>query len=101
MAAFEARSVLSDGSSPLSSGESKVNRFKIDVMRSSLAAMASSEVGQRRGKDRMFNTGSRSFDGGEVGVWKVSPFFKPILEDSADSVTREGRSAFKTGRRRG
>lgn len=92
---------VSESFSLLSSGQSRVNRLRIDVMRSSLAVIASSDVGQRRGSDRMFNIGSRSVEGGEVGVWKVSPFFRLILHDSADSVVRDGRSAFKTGRRRG
>lgn len=50
----------------------------------------------------MFNTGSRSFDGGLVGVLNVSPFFSCILEelDSASGVI-EGSEVFKTGRRRG
>lgn len=48
----------------------------------------------------MFNTGSRSLDGGLVGVLNVSPFFSCILEEELDSAS--GASVvFMTGRRRG
>lgn len=35
-----------------------------------------------------------------MGVWKVSPFFRGILE-SGESLDSVGRAVFKTGRRRG
>lgn len=67
-------------------------------MRSSAAAIDSKEVGDRGGRERMFKTGSRSLDGADVGVLKVSPFFKYILgSESAD----DGCVLSKTGRRRG
>ena len=70
-------------------------------MRCSLAAMDSNEVGERRGKERTFRTGSFPLDG-VVGVWKVSPFLSGMLDlVSAESVARDGRASVLTGRRRG
>jgi hypothetical protein len=77
----------------LSSVESRVKESKME-------AIASNEVGERTGRERKFKTGSRSLDGAEVGVEKVSPFFKLILK-SGESVDIVGRVVFKTGRRRG
>lgn len=92
--------LLSSPAALLFSVGSRVKRPKIDVMRSSAAAMASNEVGERAGRERIFKTGSLSLEGGEVGVLKVSPFFKCIFEPG-ESVDRVGRVLFKTGRRRG
>lgn len=84
----------------LSSVVLRLRRPRIEVIRSSAAVIASNDVGERRGSDRRFKTGSLSLDGGEVGVWKVSPFFSRI-SDSTESVDRVGNSVFKMGRRRG
>lgn len=70
-------------------------------MRCSLAAMASSVVGDRRGRARMSMTGSLS-DKGVVGVLNVSPFLSCIVEEAdGASVPRAGRLGFEAGRRRG
>ena len=49
-----------------------------------MASKVLGQVGERRGKERMFSTGSRSSEGVEVGELKVSPFFRVILGTDCD-----------------
>lgn len=104
----------STGELALELGDAAESRFswaRISVIRFSPSATASKvlgHVGERRGNEWKFSTGSWSLDGGEVGEWKVSPFLNWICGCSDDDafcvpvdVAVEVEGGDFNGRRRG